>query len=225
MKQPGWRPHQRGSSMQDWSPRDWEIFTQVTQMFAATKSRKPRNRGNERKRWYADKKAGLNPQEEKAKRRRVQTPSAIPHEEDESWGQWQASDATAVAATAASAPAAPEAMVVSPEAASMGEAPFPPVPPGFIYPPPPWAMQPLVPQPKARPVGCPVILLGPHRPRVVNPRGLTLTVDRDMLRHLLDSMQPGTGGSSSSRSRSVAALPPIEIFDEEEEEEEDEHME
>ena len=66
MHQPNWRPHKRGSSGQDWTPADWDEFSEAEQIFYWKK----KNRGLKRKQRWADKKAGLNPKKEKEKRQR-----------------------------------------------------------------------------------------------------------------------------------------------------------
>ena len=146
MHQPNWRPHKRGSSGQDWTPADWDEFAEAEQLFYWKK----KNRGLKRKQWWADKKAGLNPKQEKEKRQRETQEE--PHE-----GQHPTESNDPDAA----APAAPpQAAEVALPAAPVSVRPKPPVVP------PPWHVE-----AKARPRPSSMIL-GPHRPTIVNPRPL-----------------------------------------------------
>jgi hypothetical protein len=81
MNQPGWRPHQKGSSpTQDWTPADWREFSLAAQFFTQRRSAKPRNKGRKRIQWWQDRKEGRDPRARKHQRVEAET-QAEPAEE------------------------------------------------------------------------------------------------------------------------------------------------
>ena len=169
MKQPGWRPHQKGGGPYDWTAEDWAVFSAAQQFF--TQRRRPRNRGRKRLEWWADKQAGRDP-----RRRRVDTQNEGRSEEEH--GE---QDATMAASSNASGGGAPEEMLPPiPEEAEDDQ-----VSSGASTPPPPKAASvrpsaaPAAPKhmaiakiapAKARPKAP---FVGPQRPCIVHPRPIS----------------------------------------------------
>ena len=170
MKQPGWRPHQKGGGPYDWTAEDWAVFSAAQQFF--TQRRRPRNRGRKRLEWWADKQAGRDP-----RRRRVDTQNEGRSEEEH--GEQAATMAASSNASGGGAPE--ETLPPIPEEAEDDQVPAVPPP----LPPPPKAASvrpsaaPAAPKhmaiakiapAKARPKAP---FVGPQRPCIVHPRPIS----------------------------------------------------
>ena len=169
MKQPGWRPHQKGGGPHDWTAEDWAVFSAAQQFF--TQRRRPRNRGKKRIEWWSNRQAGRDP-----RRRRVDTQKEGRAEEEQ-----LEQDATMAASSNASGGGAPEETLPPiPEEAEDDQ-----VSSGASTPPPPKAASvrpsaaPAAPKhmaiakiapAKARPKAP---FVGPQRPCIVHPRPIS----------------------------------------------------